>query len=402
MKRPWTVSVLALLAPIPLLAAYTAQTGQAGPTGPTEETAPITRPASAPVVPDPSELLLHNDPHRDPHAISDALVADIDGVPTGERVDVTTYWLSSARIADALIRADARGVQIRMLFDGSRRSYTPEARRIALAVRDDPGSWVRRTDDAARGDEGIMHEKTFRFSRTGDDRWVVVTGSWNAADTSDTNTYGAMWRVAGHRDIYAAFAAVSSAQRDGVRERRPLREYGGAGWSAYFLPAGHDAESPDPRLDPVLRILRRVPANPESQVRIAMYSMWDARAAWLAAELARISQGGGHVVLVAGPTVDLATRDTVTAAGGRIVNGCYPDGTFIHGKDMALRYVRDGEVRHWTWVGSDNWTSVGMAGDQAALGLTGADAHRQFVAAFAPLARRTDGLGEAECVQRDD
>lgn len=348
--------------------------------------------------------LLHNDPRTRPHAISDAIVADIDGVPPGESVDVTTYWISSARIADALVRAHQRGVQVRVLLDDSRRTFTPEAARIEAELARTPGdgSWLRRSRQAARGDRGIMHEKTFRLSRTGRDTAVVITGSWNAADTSDTRTYAAMWRVAGRQDIYDAFAEVSRAQRDGVREARPLRRYSGSDWSAYFLPAVHHTDDARRRADPVLSILRKVPARRSTRLRIAMYSMWDTRAAWLAPELARISRGGGRVVLVAGPTVDRATRATVHRAGGRIVPGCYRDGTFVHGKDMAIRYVRDGRVRHWTWVGSDNWTTRGMAGDQASLGFSGRAAHRQFVEMFAPLAQRTDGLGPERCEPQTD
>ncbi|MDO7867387.1 phospholipase D-like domain-containing protein [Nocardioides jiangxiensis] len=399
MKRLWIVLVPALLAPVVLAAATHEQAGPRPAVSPVAASLPRSQRTAA-----PSERLLHNDPHTDPHAIADALVDDIDGVPPGERIDITTYWLESGRIAEALVRAHRRGVVVHLRVDASSRSRTPEAHTVAaeLARTPDDGSWLHRDRHVAGADEGILHEKTFRFSRTGADRWVVVTGSWNAADSSDRNTYAAMWRVAGHEDVYDAFAAAEAAEKERMRGPGPARWFRGQGWAAYFLPLSHHAVAADASIDPVMRILRAVPATRTTRVRVAMYSMWDTRAAWIAAELARISRGGGHVVMVAGPTVDAATRATLRAAGGQVVNGCFPDGTFVHSKDMALTYVHRGRTVRWTWVGSDNWTSRGMTSDQAVLGLEGAGPQRQFVAAFAPLARRTDGLDGRTCRPRHD
>lgn len=397
MKRLWIATALALLAPVVLAAATREVRDERGPDL-------AVSPVAAPVAASPSVRLLHNDPNTDPHAISAAIADDIDGVPAGERIDIATYWLESRGIADALVRAHQRGAVVHLRVDSSSRSRTPEAHDVAVELARTPGdgSWLHRDKHFGGADEGILHEKTFRFSRTGADRDVVITGSWNAADSSDLNTYAAMWRVAGHPDVYDAFATAGADHRARMRGPHPARWFHGSGWAAYFLPLSHHAVPANAAIDPVMKILRAVPAAPTTQVRIAMYSMWDTRAAWISAELARISRGGGHVVMVAGPTVDAATRATLRSAGGRVINGCFPDGTFVHSKDMALRYVDHGRTVRWTWVGSDNWTSRGMTSDQAVLGLEGIAPQRQFMTAYAPLARRTDGLDGKTCEPRDD
>src|SRR5690242_16759360 len=55
--------------------------------------------------PEPSTRLLVTDPRHDPHGISVALVRDLDHVPAGGSIGVSTYWIGSRRILDALTRA---------------------------------------------------------------------------------------------------------------------------------------------------------------------------------------------------------------------------------------------------------------------------------------------------------
>lgn len=359
-------------------------------------------PATA-ATPPPTQRLLWNNPVTKPHAISDALVRDIGGVPAGGSIDVATYWIASARIADALVAAHQRGVRLRILLDSSPRAYTPEATRIEQELARTPGDGSSLTydDRSTDTDEGIVHEKVFLLSATRAERWVVVAGSWNATDNSDNNTYAAMWRVAGRRGLYDAFSAALAEREARMTGPAPARWYSGARWAAYFLPlAHHAAEVVDPAADPVVAMLRAVPARRSSQVRILMYSMWGTRAGWIRNELARIARGGGRVILVAGPTVDPDIRRALRTAGAQVVSGCYPDGTFIHGKDMGLRYVKAGSTRHWTWIGSDNWSSRGTTSGQAVLGMKGRAAHDQFLAYFQPLARRSDGVFGAACVPR--
>jgi hypothetical protein len=397
MKRLGIFVGLALLAPVGWAVEASTSTWP-GPERSDDATRQVAAPVPQPPVPASSERLLANDPQRRPHAIAEALVADIRRVPPGEQIDVTTYWLESDRIADALVLAHRRGAVVHVTVDPERRSWTPEAHRLVREFARTPGdgSWFRRDKRFPGGP--IVHEKTFRFSRTGADRWVVVTGSWNAADQADRTTWGTMWRVAGHHDIYDTYAAESLAD---TPRSAAARWHAGRGWAAYFMPFVPALTPGDHRADPVIRILRTVPARRGSSVRIAMFSMWDTRGAWITDELTRLARAGVSVQLVAGPTVSEPLRQRLRQAGATVVSGCFPDGTYVHLKDMALRYVVHGRVRTWTWVGSDNWVTNGLASSQAVLGLAGKDAYEQFAAAYRPLLRRTDGVSEAACRPRD-
>jgi hypothetical protein len=340
--------------------------------------------------------LLVNDPVRDPHAISDAIAASIDATEAGETIDVSTYLIDSPRIAAALRRAHRRGVAVRVILARTPTRRTPTSQALAEVLNAERDrSWLLWSVTAARGRYGMMHEKTFRFSRVGDAEWVTMTGSYNASDLADRASYATMWQVSGRRDVYERFAAIAAHQRSQKTMARPFRDFVGVGWTAYFLPSGRLR----PDRDPVLVRLARIPAKPSSEVRIAMFSMWGERGTRIAQRLAALAHGGARVAFVAGPTVSPDVLDTLRAGGVRVRSGCFADGRYVHGKDMAATYVVGGQREFWTWIGSDNWTSRGMASDQAVLGFRGAG-YRTFGRLFARLTARDDGGYGDACVPR--
>lgn len=56
-------------------------------------------------------------------AVRDALLQMVDSAVTGERLDIEVFYLSFRPLADALLRARARGVQIRVLLDPNRDAF---------------------------------------------------------------------------------------------------------------------------------------------------------------------------------------------------------------------------------------------------------------------------------------
>ncbi|MDH2415605.1 phospholipase D-like domain-containing protein [Nocardioides sp. CER19] len=360
----------------------------------------LARPPVPPRAPAPTTRLLYNDPLHRPNEISAAIAANIDGVPAGERIDVSTYWISSARIATALTRAVRRGVHVHVLLAGNdkARGFATSRRLMRMLHRARAsGSWGIWSDGAARGSAGIMHQKSYVFSRVGDRQWVVMNGSYNSAASSDLNTYALMWQVTGDKTLYDAFRGIGRAQAAQRSLRRPLRTAGGDGWSAYFLPTADR-----PGADPVMARLRGIPARPDTLIRIEMYSMWGPRAEWIAHRLAAMARSGARITLVAGPTVDVRVQAILRSAGVKVLPGCFADHTYIHAKDMAASWLDGGTRRFRTWVGSDNWTSRGTADDEAVLGVDGAEGFHTFARAFALVAGRTDGVSGAACSPRSD
>jgi hypothetical protein len=374
--------------------------GQVAPVADDEPEAPDDPPARAAVHTAIATQLLYNDPRRHPHAISKAIAANIDAVPAGEQIDVTTYWVSSGRITRALFRAVRRGAHVHLILAGNDKArHFADSRRLMRLVRSPgaPRSWGIWSDGAARGRGGLMHQKSYRFSRVGDQRWVVMNGSYNSAASSDVNTYALMWQVVGDKALYDAFGSIGRAQAAQRSLRRPLRTATGTGWSAYFLPTADR-----PRTDPVMARLRAIPARRGTLIRIQMYSMWGPRAEWIARRLAAMRRSGARISLVAGPTVEMRVRGILRSAGVKVVSGCFADHTFTHAKDMTATWTAGGSRHFRTWVGSDNWTSAGTASDEAVLGVDGAEGYETFNRAFALVTARKDRVSGPACTPRED
>lgn len=346
--------------------------------------------------PGPRTELLVNDPVRDRHVISDAIAANIEATPAGEAIEVSTFVIDSEKIADALVRADRRGVAVHVIVARNMMPRSATSRSLARALNAAPArSWLRWSVTAARGPFGMMHEKTFRFSRAGAARWITMTGSYNASERADRASYATMWQVVGRRDIYDRFADVFAQQRAQRSLATPYRAYDGDDWSAYFFPEGPRG----PARDPVLQRLAAIPARPATEIRVVMFSMWEARGTRIAERLAALARGGARISLVAGPTVSSDVIATLRSGGVRVRSGCFADGSYAHGKDMSASYVVDGRRESWTWIGSDNWTSRAVSSDQAVLGLRGVGS-AEFGDLFARLMHRTDGVYGEDCQAR--
>jgi len=340
----------------------------------------------------PRRAILASDPTQRPHAISRALARYVDAVPAGEHIKVESYFLGSRITYPALVRAFERGVHLQVVLNGSTRHRYPQGRRLAAVLNADRGdrSWLVFTDLSARGPEGVTsidHNKVWRFSQVGDRRWVTVVGSYNNTDHSDTHAYSMMWSLA-LRPVYDALEQTFQESRlDRPAGPNPMRELRGDGWSAYVLPS--TIQSPDS--DPVMKALRSIPARRGTVVRIAMFTMWDSRGAWITDRLAAMARQGARITFVAGPLVGRIPHAALRDAGVRIEGGCWPgDGTYVHDKAMSASYDARGGRRYWTWIGSDNWTTHTMNSDQTVVGIEGRDVHRQYVSHFSVLTDRAD------------
>jgi len=346
----------------------------------------------------PRSTLLSTDPVRAPHRITNQLVRLIDNTPPGESIEVMTYFLGSPVLKAALAAAFRRGVEVRAVFEAHTREDHREASALGrlLNRRTTDPSWVRFTPGSTRAAGGAMHQKTWRFSRVGQARFVTVTGSYNAGDLADSRAHSLMWQWV-DEGVYDAFASVWSAQVQ-MRDRAPrLRTFRGTGWTAYFSPLS----ARTPAGDPVLRRLAGIPANGDTVIRVAMYSMWDTRAAWIADRLAAMARRGARVVLVAGPTVAPEVRATMRAGGVAVYPGCFSDGTYTHSKDMSASWLAGGRRQYWTWVGSDNWTTDGMASDEAVLGIRSRPMHARFLDYFERVRTRGGGVYDGACHPRE-
>jgi phosphatidylserine/phosphatidylglycerophosphate/cardiolipin synthase-like enzyme len=119
------------------------------------------------------------------HSYQDRLIPLIDREPRGGLIDVDMYRITLARPVDALIRAAARGVRIRLYLEPAEYSNTArpgnkvQMDRLVAAAQQYPGTIEIRM----RAHLGLNHQKTVWLHLQD----VVVFGTSNWSDASDDN-----------------------------------------------------------------------------------------------------------------------------------------------------------------------------------------------------------------------
>jgi phosphatidylserine/phosphatidylglycerophosphate/cardiolipin synthase-like enzyme len=129
----------------------------------------------------PSPTVIFGGPDRPPGCLRDLLAERIAAVPPDGAIDWVTYYFRDRRLAEALIRARARGVDVRVTLDGFPRTPRANERVIAL-LREALGAGLRVVTNprdhgwAAKIFRPRLHEKLYCFS--GSER-IAYIGSFN-------------------------------------------------------------------------------------------------------------------------------------------------------------------------------------------------------------------------------
>lgn len=157
-----------------------------------------------------------------------ALLADI--AAARERIELASFEYNLASVAEALIRARARGVQVRLALDREGLSHPAMSRWAGLLEEAGASvSWEQ--------SDGFLHSKFVIL-----DRRVVWTGSWNVTvnDTYRNNNnllrITAPQIVANYVAEFERMAAGRFGNRKGGATPYPLARLPGAAIATFFAP----------------------------------------------------------------------------------------------------------------------------------------------------------------------
>lgn len=147
-------------------------------------------------------------------AIFHKIMRSINSSPRGSEIKIFTWNFLTRDGTDALLRAQRRGVEVRLIMASSnnRVFVNRPFRRLRHGLRvgnrhRHRNSWARTCRASCRGRGGVAHSKFFLFSHVGHVRRVVIQGSanftlastnnqWNDAVTETRNIH--VWRFASH------------------------------------------------------------------------------------------------------------------------------------------------------------------------------------------------------------
>jgi len=186
--------------------------------------------------------------------------------PRGSHMWIMSWNLRWQNSVDQLLRAQRRGVIIRVLMDSSNSSRTvpnPPWRRLARGFRNynkkvprSRRSYLKECSGACRASRGGQaHSKYFLFEQSGRSDWVVMQGSSNLTLASAINQWNDLYTHAEKIDLYRFFV---HRFKESWRDRSPRTQwmrYEHPKFRIYMSPRGTGFRSSD-RSDPLLRTLR--------------------------------------------------------------------------------------------------------------------------------------------------
>lgn len=145
--------------------------------------------------------------------IYDKILGAINHARRGSTIKIMTWNFMSAEAMNALLRAQKRGVVVRLLMDSSNidedtpnPTYLRLRRELAAhnvnKKRPENRSHAKTCAGSCRGKSGAAHAKFFLFSHTGASRQVLMQGSTNITVAAAYNQWNDLFTFVGRKEIY--------------------------------------------------------------------------------------------------------------------------------------------------------------------------------------------------------
>lgn len=140
--------------------------------------------------------------------------AAIDHAPKNSTIRIAVYSITIDKIADKLIAAHKRGVNVRVVTDDHLYDYENDARREAMTTQIErlkkalgtdikSDSFIKICDHSCMSDNeyASMHAKLYMFSTSGASKNVAMLSSSNPSGTH-TNAWNNLYTFVGNADMY--------------------------------------------------------------------------------------------------------------------------------------------------------------------------------------------------------
>ena len=158
-------------------------------------------------------------------AIFRKIMRSIDSTKRGSVIKVFTWNFATSEGAEALLRAQKRGVRVKLIMDAQNNTEeepNPSFRRLRSGLKagnakwpDDRRSWARTCKRSCRGAGGASHSKFFMFSEVGGIKRVVMQGSANFTLASTNNQWNDIYTYTRNRPVWRFSNQIfNEAQRD--------------------------------------------------------------------------------------------------------------------------------------------------------------------------------------------
>lgn len=361
-------------------------------------------------------------------AVFTQLVRLIDATPAGETIRGSMFEFADTEVADALLAAHQRGVNVRLIVDDS--TYVDgngkefdnpayDALRAGLGTKDTAASWIvvcddqfedaDGTDDVQRGclavgppNPAYNHNKFFLFSKIGpfDDgssyAKVVFQTSSNLSDWYKVESFNdaVTFVDAAVYDGYASYHEKLRAARytSGGDNKAYFSTPTGSTYRAFFFPRG-DSSYNNPASDTIVNVLDEISCaytgadggRHQTDIRIVMLNFLKSRIQ-VADKLADL-RGKGCWIDILYATSDSTVQSVLTGAGIQHRQCMIPNGPGIdvrpHNKEILIDGDYNGSITPRVYTGSPNLDGSSLrSSDEALVRIADAGYHAQYLSTF--------------------
>lgn len=317
----------------------------------------------------------------------------IDSTPATGVIRFAVFSFADKAVADALLRAHARGVDVKLLFAGN--NVYPPMTRMRAALGRDPNakSFAIFCQSSCRGEAGQMHAKFFSFSKVGNARHVTMVGSNNLTRHNSDEQWSDLYTVVGDQPYYRTFRKWFMSARFDRPVADPYVDRV-VGTKRIMITPLALAEHPDPLVEALDSVVCLTPAgeidpgapDPAAEVSTRLLlaqSAWNGpRGVRLAQQVAGMLRSGCSVRVFYGEGVGPAVRNILSSAGADLRPGTHR-GILTHEKLLIVRGNvggRPSALRVWT--GSQNWSTRALFRDDLIVRIDDQDVGQQYLDGF--------------------
>ena len=316
-------------------------------------------------------------------AIFAKIMRSIDATPRGEQINIFSWNFQSPAAADALLRAQKRGVRVRLLMDEINNTEIVNGpfRKVRFGLaqgnegkRKARRSWARTCEKSCRGTRAQAHAKFFMFSRVGPVPRVVIQGSANLTEAATFNQWNDVYTHVRNEDVWAFYEEIFRQSATDKPIARPFEAVRAATFRLIQFPLVGGR-------DPVLQLLDEVncqgasnTASGVTRIRIAPDVFRNARGMRIAKVVKNLWNRGCDI-RIGYTVIGIDVGRYLRSPEGRgpvplrhLVQDLDGDGEFdnyFHLKAMSIvGHLGDNREGYAVLNGSANWSGTALQNDE--------------------------------------
>lgn len=360
-----------------------------------------------------------NEPRGGPKArtkLVRRVIAGIKNARKGSTIRFAMYSFDRRDVANALLKAHRRGVNVQLIVNDNWTSYQTVRLRRELGTKPRKKSFYVICKGACRGGKGNLHMKVYAFSETGAATKVIMTGSANLTNRAVSLQWNDQVTLLDQPGLYDAFLEIFRELKFDKRvSPRRLTYEGGESFDALFyrevdpnstINSALQPRLPTPSEDPVMRRLRLIDCDAESgfglqgktKIRIMMYGWNKDRGVYLAKRIAELKREGCDIAVITsvagGKVVKILNRARIPIKSADydyqtdLITEEETVNFYSHLKVLTVNGTYGGKSVRTVWTGSENWSGTSFLNDELIIHMTSDKVYEKYLDRYRKLWNR--------------